>query len=87
MPINLTGLTATVQKAVGVQASAKALIEGIGAAISKAVMDALAADESADAATEAAVQAAIDGVVADLSSSSDALGAAVVANTPTPPPA
>lgn len=79
--IDLTKITAAVEKAKGTNASAKTLIEGIIDRIRVAVEAALTADENADQASIDAANAAIDAVAAELTASSDELGAAVVANS------
>jgi len=72
----LDALAAAVTKATTVEASALALITGIGARIQTAVSAAVA--NGATAAELAPVQAEADA----LSASADALAAAVLANTP-----
>lgn len=75
-------LTAQVAATETIEASAIALIGGFGAAVTKAVTDALAADNAADDASITAAKEAIAAVTARFTASAGALGDAVVANTP-----
>lgn len=83
--LDLSGVIAEVERAKGIQASAVALINGIGAKIAAAVTAALQADDAADQGSVDAAVAAVNEVVAGLKSSSDELGAAVAANSDQPP--
>lgn len=78
----VSALTTQVQSTETVEASAVALINGFASAVTKAVSDALTADNAADAASISAATAAIEATRARFANSGDALGAAVVANTP-----
>lgn len=87
MPADFSGLQATitalqaqVEATKGVEASAKTLIEGFGAAVTKAVADALAADDAADQGSIDAAKAAIDATTAEFAASASALGSAIPAN-------
>lgn len=82
--IDLTALLAAVEKAKTVAASAVALINNFAQQTAAAVTAALEADDAADQGSIDAAVAAINAQAADLAASSDALGAAVSANT-TPP--
>lgn len=77
----LADLQAAVTKAVGAEASATTLINGIAARLQAAVDAALA-----NGAT-AAELAPVTDEVSQLNASADALAAAVVAGSPTAPPA
>lgn len=74
--VTLDALAAQVAASEQVEASAVALINGIAARIQAAVDQAIAG--GASASDLAPVQSEVDG----LKASSDALGAAVIANTP-----
>jgi hypothetical protein len=76
MAIDLTHLTAEVADVATVEASAVVLIQGIAQKIADAV---------ASAGVDPAAQATVDGLVAQLKGSSDALAAAITANTPAAP--
>ena len=84
--IDLTALLAAVEKAKTVQASAVALINNFAANTVAAVTAALQADDAADQGSIDAAVAAINDQAAQLTASSDALGAAVTANTSAAPP-
>lgn len=74
MAVDLSGLEAEVTNNDTVDGSAIALINGIA----QQIADAIAADDITDATN-------INALVGRLRTSSDALAAAVAANTPTPP--
>lgn len=80
--LDLSQVTAAIEKAKTVQASAVALINGFAAQVTAAVTAALTADDAADQGSIDAAVAAINQTAADLNASSDALGAAITANTP-----
>ena len=73
--LDFTQLTAEVARNRSVDGSAAALIRGI----TQRIQDAIVADDLQDAA-------ALNALVADLTSSTDDLAAAVSENTPAPPP-
>lgn len=75
MALDLTQLTAEVSRNRSVDGSAAALIRGIA----QRITDAIAADDVADATN-------LNALVADLTSSTDDLSAAVSENTPAPAP-
>ena len=75
MALDLSQLTAEVTRNRSVDGSAAALIRGI----TQRIQDAIAADDLQDSA-------ALASLVADLTSSTDDLAAAVSENTPAPPP-
>lgn len=88
MPLDLTRLnqtiatlTAQVQKTVGTEESAGALIAGFSDAIKKAVADALTADAAANDTSIQAASDAIDQVTAQFAAADDKLGAAVAAGS------
>ncbi len=68
-----------------VEASAKALIDGFADQVITALTAALEADANADNASIAAAIAAVRDVQTRLGASEDALGAAVLAGTPSAP--
>jgi hypothetical protein len=78
----ITALITQVTNTTTVEAGATALINGEAAAISAAVTAALTADSAANATTIAAAQAAITDATSKFAASGNALGAAIVANTP-----
>lgn len=96
MPADFSGLnaavaalTAQVSSTEGTEASAIALLNGVGTAIQKAVADALTADDAADNGSIQAANQAIAAVISRFTASGNALGAAVAANSggaPPPPP-
>lgn len=67
--------------------SAAALITGFAEQVKTAVTDALTADNAADDASITAASEAIDGVVAGFNAAREKLAAAVLAGTPSQPPA
>ncbi len=77
--VDLTAITATVTRAKGVMASAKALIQSQTDATKAAVAAALEADNNADDASIAAAMAAIDSVNTDLTAGVDDLASALTA--------
>ena len=79
MAADLSGITNAVTKATTVEASAQALIEGFQARLDAAVTAAIA-----NGATDAELQPVKD-LSAALDTESDALAAAVTANTPAAP--
>jgi len=94
MPVDLsqlnqtiTDLTAEVTRSETTEDSAGKLIAGFSAAVAKAVTDALTADNAANATSIKAANDAITAVTARFAAADDKLGAAIVANTPPPPPA
>jgi hypothetical protein len=82
----ITALTAQVQATETTEAGAVTLINGFSQAITKAVADALQADDAADTGSIQAANEAIAAVTTRFSSSGQALGDAVLANTPGQPP-
>jgi len=80
--LDLSQVTAAIERAKTVQASATALINGFAAQAAAAVTAALTADDAADQGSIDAAVAAINQTAADLNASSDQLGAAITANTP-----
>jgi hypothetical protein len=93
MPVDLTGLNATitaltaeVARTEGTEDSAGKLITGFSAAIAKAVTDALTADAAANQTSIDAANKAIADVTARFVAADDKLGAAVAANPGTPIP-
>lgn len=80
--IDTATILAAVEKAKTVQASAIALINGFKDKVIAAVTAALEADDAADQGSVDTAVAAINAAASDLNTSSDALGAAVVAGTP-----
>jgi len=90
MPVDFTALNKAVADAVaqvdvtkGVDASAEKLITSFGAAVTKAVADALTQDAAANQTSIDAATAAIAQTTSAFAASSAALGAAVASN-PTP---
>lgn len=79
---SLDALTAQVTKTETVEAGASELIAGFSAAVAKAVTAALTADNAADQGSIDAANAAIADVTTRYQASSEKLGAAIVANTP-----
>lgn len=76
----VAALLTQVQATVGVQASAKTLIEGFAQIVTEKVTAALEADNAADQASIDAAKAAIEQAVAEATASTSALGEAVAAN-------
>lgn len=79
MPADLNGITNAVTKATTVEASAQALIEGFAARLQTAVDAAVANGATADQLQP------VSDLATALDTESDALQAAVTANTPAPP--
>ena len=79
MPADLSGITNAVTKATSVEASAQALIEGFAARLQTAVDAAIANGATADEL------APVKDLATALDTESDALAAAVQANTPAAP--
>ncbi len=78
--VDLTAITATVNRAKGVMASAKVLIQSQTDVQKEAVRAALEADNAADDNTITSVMAAMDSTNADLTAGVDDLAAALVSN-------
>jgi hypothetical protein len=92
MPVDLSGLNATitaltaeVARTEGTEDSAGALITGFSAALKSAVDAALTADAAANQGSINAANDAIAQVTARFVAADDKLGAAVAANSGTPP--
>lgn len=76
----IAGLLTQVEATKTVQASATALITGFAAIVIQKVTEALTADNAADQGSIDAAAAAIQAAVAEVTSSTTALGDAVAAN-------
>lgn len=80
MPVDLTALTAAVDRSVGLKASAATLIHEFANKIQEAVAAALAADDAADQGSIDAANAAIKEVESKLNLGSDQLAAALASH-------
>ncbi len=87
MPFDLTALTAAVEENEAVDAGAIVIINDIERRITEAVTAALTADRAANEESIRVANAAIATEVAKFRASSAKLSAALVANTPSAPPA
>lgn len=83
--VNVTGITDSVRRAIGVMASAKVLIQGQTDSQKEAVRAALEADNKADDTTIQAAMDALDGVNTELNAGVDELASALTANPAAPP--
>ena len=82
---SIADLATQMTKTVGTEESAGQLIAGFSQAVQAAVADALTKDAAANQGSIDAASAAIDQVTAQFAAADDKLGAAIVANSGTPP--